>query len=246
MIRSWLEGLYWAMERRIVPGLTSSQDAYLAAVTRYVNRHTRWLDLGCGSALLPAWKQDTERELVARSGSLVGIDRSLPSLQSHGTIAQRVCGDITTLPFRDGSFDLVTANMVLEHMEDPVHQFVEIRRVLAPGGIFLCHTPNARGYPTLAARLVPDSVKRLMIRGLDGRHSPDVFRTYYRANSPGELRHLAAASQLRVRNVLMTLSTAVLAIVPPLALFELLWIRALRSSGLEALRPTMIATFTRD
>lgn len=246
MIRSWLEKLYWRLEHRIVPGLTSSQDAYFAALAPYVHGGTRWLDLGCGSALLPAWKQESERELVARAGRLVGIDRSLGSLQNHTTIAMRVCGDIATLPFADSSFDLVTANMVVEHMDDPVGQFVEIRRVLAPGGVFLCHTPNARGYPVLVARLMPDVLKRMLARGLEGRRSRDVFKTYYRANSPERLRRLAAESQLRFHNVLMTLSSAVLAIVPPLAVFELLWIRALRSSGLESLRPTMIVTFTRD
>ena len=245
-IRSRLERVYWTMEQQIVPGLTSSQDAYLATLTGYVARGTRWLDLGCGSALLPDWKRDSERELVARAASVVGIDRVLPSLQDNDTIARRVCGDITNLPFRDGCFDLVTANMVVEHLDDPVGQFVEIRRVLAPGGVFLCHTPNSHGYPTLAARLVPNAVKRLLVRGLEGRRGWDVFKTYYRANSPRALKRIAAASQLQIRDIAMTLSSAVLAIAPPLALFELLWIRALRSSWLKALRPTMIATLTRD
>jgi len=73
-----------------------------------------------------------------------------------------------------------------------------------------------------------------------------VFKTYYRANSPEALQRLAAAARLRVRDVRMTVSSAVLAIVPPLAVLELLWIRALRRPGLEGLRPAMIATFTRD
>jgi len=245
-LRSWLEKVYWAMEQRIVPGLTSSQDTYLEALTRHVGRDTRWLDLGCGKSLLPLWKHEAERRLVAQSGMLVGVDRNLPSLQTNDTISLRVGGDIADLPFPDESFDLVTANMVLEHLYGPVGQFREIRRVLAPGGVFLCHTPNAHGYPVLAARLVPGAVKRLIVRGLEGRHSQDVFKTYYRANSPRRLQQLAAAAQLRVREVRLTLSSAMLAVVPPLAALELLWIRALRSSRLQRLRPTLIATLTRD
>jgi ubiquinone/menaquinone biosynthesis C-methylase UbiE len=244
-IRAWLEKLYWVMERKIVPGLKSSQDAYHDIVAHHVDASTRWLDLGCGTSLLPAWRQDSERRLIARSGVLAGLDRSLPPLRANATIALRVCGDIARLPFPDESFDLVTANMVVEHLDDPVSQFREIRRVLAKGGVFVCHTPNVRGYPVLAARLVPDVVKRLLIRGLEGRHSQDVFKTYYRANSPSALRSVAAQSKLKVRDVRMTFTSALLAIVPPLALLELLWIRALRSSRLQALRPTMIATLSR-
>lgn len=245
-IRSRLENLYWAMERKIVPGLKSSQDTYQDILSRHVHAGTRWLDLGCGTSLLPPWKHDAELALVAQAGVLAGLDCSRPSLRANRTIALRICGDIHRLPFPDGSFDLVTANMVVEHLDDPVEQFQEIRRVLARGGVFICHTPNIRGYPALAARLVPDVIKRVVIRGLEGRQSEDVFKTYYRANSPRALRRVATLSQLEVREVLMTFSTAVMAVVPPLALFELLWIRALRRPGLQSLRPTMVATFARD
>jgi SAM-dependent methyltransferase len=42
-----------------------------------------------------------------------------------------------TLPFAAGSFDLVSANMVLEHLPAPEQVFQEIARVLAPGGKFV-------------------------------------------------------------------------------------------------------------
>ena len=245
-IRAWLENLYWVMERKIVPGLKSSQDAYHDILAHHVDASTRWLDLGCGTSLLPAWRQDYERQMIARSRVLVGLDRSLPSLKTNRTIALRSCGDMAKLPLPDRSFDLVTANMVIEHLDDPVAQFQEIRRVLTPGGVFVCHTPNVRGYPVLAAQLVPNVIRGLLIRVLEGRDAKDVFKTYYRANSPTALRRVAAQSKLKVRDVQMTFTSAALAMVPPLALLELLWIRALRSSRLEALRPTMIATLSRD
>lgn len=51
-IRSWLENIYWGMEHKIVPGLTSLQDAYHDVLTRHVDADTCWLDLGCGTSLL--------------------------------------------------------------------------------------------------------------------------------------------------------------------------------------------------
>ncbi|MDW8478642.1 MAG: methyltransferase domain-containing protein [Xanthomonadales bacterium] len=40
-------------------------------------------------------------------------------------------------PFADGAFDLVLANLLLQWCEDPLRLFAEVRRILAPGGLFL-------------------------------------------------------------------------------------------------------------
>ena len=47
----------------------------------------------------------------------------------------RVCGDATALPFRDGSVDMVFSNLALHWSDDPDQVFAECRRVLAPGGV---------------------------------------------------------------------------------------------------------------
>ena len=43
-------------------------------------------------------------------------------------------GDVYALAFDDGSFDVVHAHQVLQHLTDPVAALREARRVLAPGG----------------------------------------------------------------------------------------------------------------
>jgi SAM-dependent methyltransferase len=53
-----------------------------------------------------------------------------------------VRADATRLPARDGSFDLYVSFETLEHVEDDGALVREARRVLAPGGRFLCSTPN--------------------------------------------------------------------------------------------------------
>src|SRR6185312_10287405 len=42
--------------------------------------------------------------------------------------------DLAELPFDDATFDLVFSRCVLEHVEDPVSVFEELRRVLRPNG----------------------------------------------------------------------------------------------------------------
>jgi len=49
----------------------------------------------------------------------------------------RLAGDAARLPFRDGSIRFVMAYQFLSQFADIEHVFSEIRRVLAPGGVFL-------------------------------------------------------------------------------------------------------------
>lgn len=49
--------------------------------------------------------------------------------------------DIEAMPFDDGSFDLLIANHVLEHVDDDLRALGEIGRVLKPGGATILQTP---------------------------------------------------------------------------------------------------------
>ena len=53
-----------------------------------------------------------------------------------------VRADVTRLPARDRAFDLYVSFETLEHVEEDRALVEEARRVLAPGGTFLCSTPN--------------------------------------------------------------------------------------------------------
>jgi SAM-dependent methyltransferase len=60
-------------------------------------------------------------------------------LNSGGGIAET--GEITSLPFRDGSFDLVAAFDVVEHVENDRRVFAELTRVLQPAGRLIFSVP---------------------------------------------------------------------------------------------------------
>lgn len=240
-LRRKLLKLYWGMERRIVPGLEYSQHRYEDHLRRWIPQGVEWLDVGCGRRLLPSWRAEGERALLARANSLVGIDLDLDSLRDNVTANVRIFGKVGALPFRDESFDVVTANMVVEHLDDPQTSFGEVARVLKRGGLFLFHTPNAKAFPTALARLLPDSVKAPLARMLDSRRSIDVFQTYYRCNTAADIERSARAAGLAPVELSFVSTTALFSVVPPLAFFELLWLRAIQRDSRRQLRSNIIA-----
>ena len=233
------------MRRVIAPTLRYSQYLYEEALSAEVRSGVTWLDLGCGHQILPEWREVQERDLVAQCKTVVGVDYDLLSLRNHRTIARRVRGSISRLPFQDSAFDLATANMVVEHLDDPPAAFREIARVLKPGGVFICHTPNALGYGALLARVIPQRLKILLARLLEGRCDTDVFPAYYRANTRGVIARVAADAGLYVTKARMAVSDAGLVMIPPLGLLELLWIRALMLPPLKPLRTHILAVLTK-
>jgi SAM-dependent methyltransferase len=138
------------------------------------------------------------------------------------------------------TFDLVTANMVVEHLEEPEAAFSEIRRILKPKGVFLFHTPNARHYLVKTAALVPQWLKTPLIQVLEGRREDDVYPTRYRANTPETIRALAARSGFQVELLAAVCSSAVSAILGPLAVAELLATRWLTTAKMENYRSNLI------
>src|SRR6266404_4644417 len=105
---------------------------------RYVGgpgRHV--LDLGCRDGALT--------QAYAGGNEIVGVDadrEALAEAQKLG-IETRWADLDDALPFADGSFDVVVAGELLEHLRDPRRVASEVLRVLRPGGTFVGSVPNA-------------------------------------------------------------------------------------------------------
>lgn len=241
--------LYWSVETVLTPGLQNSQFAYKGSLQSYVGPNTTWLDVGCGHQLLPEFMPTgarDEKELIARSRLVVGMDRDLGSLARHKSIQYKVCGELNELPFTDKSFDLVTANMVFEHAEDPDRALREVFRVLKSGGFLLFHTPNARGYSTLFARIFPQRFLPLLSRFLLGRKPEDVYQTFYRLNTLPAVNSAARRNGFRVAEIEWLESSAQTIMLGPIVIVELLLIRLLRFKSLATLRTNFIAVLQKQ
>jgi len=183
---------------------------------------------------------EDEEDIVTRCRMVIGVDYDLGSLVNHRTISYRIRDDINALPFNNEAFDLVSANMVIEHLHHPEVQFTEISRILRRRGRLVFHTPNAFGYQIILGRLIPDFLKKKTIYFLQGREEEDVFETHYRANTRKSLLRLASECGFRIMKLDMRVATAQFVMIPPVLLLELFWLRALMSEKLKSLRNNII------
>jgi SAM-dependent methyltransferase len=70
------------------------------------------------------------------------VDISAPALEGLRGRGGRVTqAEVTSLPFPDGTFDLVCALDIIEHVDDEYGALTEITRVARPGGTVLISTP---------------------------------------------------------------------------------------------------------
>jgi SAM-dependent methyltransferase len=197
----------------------------------------RVLDLGAGAGIVP---EMNFRGVAAR---VCGVDPD-PRVADNPYLDEAEVGVGESVPYPDGSFDLVFADNVLEHLEDPRQVFAEVARLLAPGGRFLVKTPNRWHYVALAARWTPHRFHRAYNRRR-GRTTGDTFPTRYLANRPRRLRELAAGAGLRVRSIeLIEGRPEYLRTWAPAYLLGWLYERAVnRLPALRGFRVVMIAVF---
>ncbi|MFO0879650.1 MAG: class I SAM-dependent methyltransferase [Gemmataceae bacterium] len=156
----------------------------------------RLLDLGCGS------NREMARHRIA-GREVWGAD-----FQAHSALEHpewfRLLGPSGKIPFPEGYFDVVTAVMVLEHVQHPALFLAEVARVLRPGGVFIGHTISGQHYVTWIRRLIglmPPWVNQQLVKRLYGRPCEDTFPTYYRMNSARALSRLAEEAGLQMARV---------------------------------------------
>ena len=161
-------------------------------VERHLPDQAIVLDAGCGHGNFVI------DELRPRMGRAVGVDVH-PSVTSKNVcLDEIVFGRLEQLPFLDGTFDAVISLWVLEHITDPQKVFLEMARVLKPGGFFAFVTPSKRSWLIILRRLMSQRIVDRIVEYLYGRQEEDVFSVKYEVNSLRDIRLVAQASGLQV------------------------------------------------
>jgi SAM-dependent methyltransferase len=133
---------------RVIPGQVDV-DLLNEHMARYtfaarLARGKRVLDAGCGAGYGSA-------ELARIAESVVGVDRAPEAVafaRAHYALPNLAFEEASceALPHAGGSFDLVVAFEVIEHLENWRGFLLEARRVLAPNGQLVVSTPNKLYY----------------------------------------------------------------------------------------------------
>ena len=133
------------------------------------------LDIGCGGGA-------NLRRLLERcpDGHVTGVDYSEVSVRKSietnlAAIEAGRCevlnGDVRSLPFPDGSFDLITAFETIYFWPDIEETFREVRRVMKEGGMFfICNESDGRDESSVKnARIIegmtlytPETIEELL------------------------------------------------------------------------------------
>ena len=153
----------------------------------------RLLDIGCGFGR-------HSYEALRRGADVVSSDFALPELMEvdglvaameaqgelpNGVSSSSCNGDVTRLPFPDGSFDRIIASEVLEHIDDDVAALAELTRVLRPGG-------------SLAATVPAYLPERICWALSDEYHAPKVVGGHVRIYGSSELAQRIGDAGLEV------------------------------------------------
>jgi SAM-dependent methyltransferase len=95
----------------------------------------RILDIGCGTG--------ANAVELSRYGEVIACDRSLDALgMAAGRGVRRLCAaSAPDLPFGAGTFDVITAFDIIEHVDDDAGFVCDLERVLMPGGALAIHVP---------------------------------------------------------------------------------------------------------
>jgi SAM-dependent methyltransferase len=95
------------------------------------------LDVGSGAGTITADLAAlvAPGRVTALEATGAALALTAEELGRRGVEADLVVGDVHALPFPDGSFDVVHAHQVLQHVADPVRALAEMRRVCRPGGV---------------------------------------------------------------------------------------------------------------
>jgi 2-polyprenyl-3-methyl-5-hydroxy-6-metoxy-1,4-benzoquinol methylase len=113
-----------------------------ARLLNLVGAGKRVLDVGCSSGYLA-------RPLVERGCTVVGIESDPEAAEAARTMCEDVLvGDVEamTLPFENGSFDVILCGDLIEHLREPEQFVTRMRPYLRDRGRLVLSTPNVANW----------------------------------------------------------------------------------------------------
>ena len=181
---------------RLRVGYYTPDDVYENLLDWLIKPDSRWLDVGSGRDVFPTNPALAEK-LSKRCGVLVGVDPDA-TVRENAFLHERVQKPLEE--FDAARFDVITARMVVEHVQDPSKFVASLRRLCAPGGLVVIYTVNKRSLVSALSWLIPFAFHRHITAMLWGRKEDESFPVEYRMNTRRELTALMRGAGFEERN----------------------------------------------
>jgi 2-polyprenyl-3-methyl-5-hydroxy-6-metoxy-1,4-benzoquinol methylase len=135
-------------------------------LARFAHPGVRAADLGSGPGAMAARLQLLGCDVVAVDRDSNGFEADVPHVSldfDQADFASKIGA---------GSFGLITAIEVIEHVESPIGFLRNVGRLLAPGGVAVLTTPNVGCLPARSKFLLKGKIRTMDERGEPTHISP--------------------------------------------------------------------------
>jgi SAM-dependent methyltransferase len=140
---------------------------------RFLRPDSVYLEIGPGDCALA-------REVAADVKQVYAVDVSLEiagglSLPANFALA---LSDGSTIPVPDGSINVAYSDQLMEHLhpDDALEQLRNIHKALAPGGVYICLTPNRLSGPHDISRYFDERATGFHLREYTATELLGIFR----------------------------------------------------------------------
>jgi SAM-dependent methyltransferase len=153
LYRSVYDELYQRVSHHPLLERTAQEDAkadvvagQIGLLKRFLNPRVVFLELGAGDCALSLEVSKYVNKVYAVEVSEVIATNGMNRPQNFELIISDGC----TIPVPDNSVDVAFSYSLMEHLhpEDAVEQLEHLYNALAPGGVYVCVTPNRLSGPT--------------------------------------------------------------------------------------------------
>jgi len=181
----------WQIAKKHYGNLPSRDDQFYREIKENLGPDSTVLDGGCG------YNAETLQHLKGRQLIGIGMEQKFETPPEIHIVR----GNLERIPLRSGSIDVATLRMVCEHLEHPKTVFAEVRRVIQDDGKIIFITPSRWYYPSVISSLIPFKFHRAFSELAFGKGAYENFPTFYRMNSLGAFRRVAAWAGLYIERI---------------------------------------------
>jgi len=184
----------WGPKTRLAFDYFNPDDRYEALLNKLIDKHTKWLDVGCGRNIFPS-NAPLAQMLADRCRLLVGVDPD-DNVEDNPALHIKIKEKLEAFE-SETTFDVITMRMVVEHVTDPTRFVAKLAALTHPGSKVVVYTVNKWSPVPLMTRLIPESMRDLLKRYLWSAEERDTFPVAYLMNTKRQLRPLFHESRFQ-------------------------------------------------